>query len=222
MMGRILVLVLVVCVIATGQSNFAAISGKVEDPSHAPVESARITVRAKDTGAVRTLTANADGMFEVVNLLPGDYSVNVDASGFSQLTRGVTLEVGQNMGLDLVLNLGEQHESLGVSAAAETLKTQDASLGEVVDQRSVQDLPLNGRMLLDLALTVPGAHAGHGAQTGNMNPLYWRPGQASAISIGGNRPNANYFLLDGVTNTDPTFNTQNFSASPDAVREFQV
>src|ERR1035441_10872127 len=52
--------------------------------------------------------------------------------------------------------------------------------------------------------------------------LYWRPGQPSAISIGGNRPNANYFLVDGVSNTDPTFNTQNISLSPDAVREFQV
>ncbi len=71
-------------------------------------------------------------------------------------------------------------------------------------------------------LTVPGAHVSHGAQTGDMNPLYWRPGQRSAISVGGNRPNANYFLLDGATNADPTFNTQNFSASPDAVQEFQV
>src|SRR5438046_6166772 len=55
-----------------------------------------------------------------------------------------------------------------------------------------------------------------------MSPLYWRPGQRSAVSIGGNRPNANYFLLDGATNTDPTFNTQNFSASADAVQECQV
>ncbi len=55
-----------------------------------------------------------------------------------------------------------------------------------------------------------------------MNPLYWRPGQRSAVSIGGGRPNANYFLLDGATNTDPTFNAQNLSASPDAVQEFQV
>ena len=55
-----------------------------------------------------------------------------------------------------------------------------------------------------------------------MNPLYWRPGQRSAVSIGGSRPNANYFLLDGATNTDPTFSTQNLSASPDAVQEFQV
>ena len=77
-------------------------------------------------------------------------------------------------------------------------------------------------MLIDLVLTVPGAHVSHGAQTGNMNPLYWRPGQRSAVSVGGSRPNGNYFLLDGTTNTDPTFNTQNLSPSPDAVQEFKV
>src|SRR5437660_7982551 len=77
-------------------------------------------------------------------------------------------------------------------------------------------------MLIDLVLTVPGAHESHGAQTGNMNPLYWRPGQRSAVSIGGNRPNANYYLLDGTTNTDPTFNSLNLSPSPDAVQEFKV
>jgi hypothetical protein len=92
----------------------------------------------------------------------------------------------------------------------------------VVDRRSVQQLPLNGRMLVDLMLTVPGAHASMGAQEGDTNALYWRPGQRSAVRIGGTRPNANYFLLDGATNTDPTFNTQNFSASPDAVQEFQI
>jgi hypothetical protein len=77
-------------------------------------------------------------------------------------------------------------------------------------------------MLIDLVLTVPGAHESHGAQTGDMNPLYWRPGQRSSVSVGGNRPNANYFLLDGTTNTDPTFNTLNLSPSPDAVQEFKV
>jgi hypothetical protein len=213
---------LLVCVCAFGQSNFATISGRVEDPSHAPVEGARITVRAKDTGAVRLLNSKPYGLFEVVNLVPGDYSVDVEAPGFAIISRQVRLEVGQNMGLDLVLSVGDQHESIAVAAIADTLKTQDSSLGEVVEPKSIQDLPLNGRMLLDLVLTVPGAHAGHGAQTGTSNPLYWRPGQASAITIGGNRPNANYFLLDGVTNTDPAFNTQNFSPSPDAVQEFQV
>jgi hypothetical protein len=63
---------------------------------------------------------------------------------------------------------------------------------------------LPGEYSFDLVLAVPGAHESHGAQAGNMNPLYWRPGRRSAVSVGGNRPNANYFLLDGTTNTDPT------------------
>src|SRR5207248_7058551 len=109
-----------------------------------------------------------------------------------------------------------------VAAQPEALHTSDAAVGEVIEPVAIRDLPLNGRMLIDLVLTVPGAHVSHGAQTGNMNPLYWRPGQRSAVSIGGNRPNANYFLLDGATNTDPTFNTLNLSSSPDTVQEFQV
>jgi hypothetical protein len=221
-MLRILWVFLALTPFACAQSNFATISGMVEDASHKTIDGASITLHAKDTEATRTLSSKNGGLFEVVNLPPGEYSVDAEAPGFARTTRTVTLEVAQNMGLDLVLSVGEQHTSVSVTGSPETLKTQDSSLGEVVEPKSIEDLPLNGRMLLDLALTVPGAHAGHGAQTGTMNPLYWRPGQASAITIGGNRPNANYFLLDGVTNTDPTFNTQNISPSPDAVREFQV
>ena len=127
------------------------------------------------------------------------------------------------MTLDLSMKVATLSTVVEVSAdTINVLRTTDASLGEVVEPTAVQNLPLNGRMLIDLVLTVPGAHEGHGAQTGDMSPLYWRPGQRSAISISGNRPNANYFLLDGATNTDPTFNTLNFSPSPDAVREFKV
>ena len=96
-----------------------------------------------------------------------------------------------------------------MNASGELLKTQDASVGEVVDQRSVDSLPLNGRMLIDLVLTVPGAHISHGAGTEDMNPLYWRPGQRSAVSIGGSRPNGNYFLLDGFEARAEFFNALN-------------
>src|SRR5882724_4882436 len=126
------------------------------------------------------------------------------------------------MDLDIKLSLGAVKEDVTVSATGETMRTTDASVGEVIEPQSIRELPLNGRMLIDLVLTVPGAHVGFGAQTGETNPLYWRPGQRSAVTIGGNRPNANFFLLDGATNTDPTFNTQNLSPSPDAVMEFQV
>ena len=221
-MFRLTAVIVIACASLCAQSNFATLSGRIQDPSQAPVSGARISVTAKATAAVRQAVTNGEGLFEFPNLLPGGYAVQVSAPGFAVETRDVLLEVGQNLALDLALVLGERHETLEIVEAADLLRTQDVSLGEVVEPKSIEDLPLNGRMLLDLALTVPDAHVGHGAQTGDMSPLYWRPGQASAITIGGNRPNANYFLLDGVTNTDPTFNAMNLSLSLDAVQEFQV
>src|SRR6185369_17706702 len=126
---------------------------------------------------------------------PGNYVLTVKAPGFAPLTQEVTLEVGQARTIDLTLKVAAVNTSVVDirSDSANLLKTTDASVGEVVEPTAVQNLPLNGRMLIDLALTVPGAHESHGAQAGDMSPLYWRPGQRSAVSIGGNRPNANYF-----------------------------
>jgi hypothetical protein len=134
----------------------------------------------------------------------------------------LSLEVGQQLTCDINLVVSSVSTVVQVENQPMTLRTSDASVGEVVEPTSIRNLPLNGRMLIDLILTTPGSHESHGAQAGDMSPLYWRPGQRSAVSIGGNRPNANYFLLDGATNTDPTFNTLNFSPSPDSVQEFKV
>ena len=207
---------------AHSQSNYAVVRGSILDPQRRPVAGAHVHITADGTGAKREVTANASGLYEIAGLLPGSYTVTVDETGYAQATQTVVLEVGQEASLDVQLRLASDTQTVTVRASSELLKTQDASVGAVVDQRSVDSLPLNGRMLIDLVLTVPGAHVSHGAATGDMNPLYWRPGQRSAVSIGGSRPNANYYLLDGATNTDPTFSTQNLSASPDAVLEFQV
>ncbi|HEY6412564.1 MAG TPA: carboxypeptidase regulatory-like domain-containing protein [Edaphobacter sp.] len=208
--------------LAWAQANYVALRGVVMDPQHLPIPHASVKLTLVNTGAERAVTADGHGAYEVGGLLPGSYLVQAESKGFAVARRSLQLEVGQDATLDVTLAVGPDTQTISAVAAAELLRTSDASVGEVVDQRSVSQLPLNGRMLVDLMLTVPGAHISHGAQTGDMNPLYWRPGQRSAISVGGNRPNANYFLLDGATNTDPTFNTQNFSASPDAVQEFNV
>src|SRR6266851_2546287 len=155
-------------------------------------------------------------------LLPDDYELRIEASGFANAKQTLRLEVGQKLALDIALKIGSLAQGVKVTDGSEVLQTTDASVGEVIEPTSIRELPLNGRMLIDLVLTVPGAHVGFGAQTGSTNPLYWRPGQRSAVVIGGARPNANFFLLDGASNTDPTFNTQNLSPSPDAVKEFQV
>ena len=204
------------------QSNLATVNGNVSDPQTHAVASAQIRIESAETGAARSSVSDAAGLFQVADLPPGEYRLETHAAGFAPSRRHFRLEVGQRLQLDLRLELGAASSTLEVAGRAELLKTEDASLGEVIETKSIQELPLNGRMLLDLALTVPGSHLSHGAQTGDMNPLYWRPGQPSSLSVGGSRPNANYFLIDGSTNTDPTFNTQNLSLSPDAVREFQV
>jgi len=215
--------ILFVCCGATlAQSNLATLSGRIQDASESPITGATVTMRSQATDAVRSASTENNGLFEFPSLMPGAYRLSVEKQGFGPLTRDISLEVGQTMGLDLTLSVGQKRETVDIVASAEMLKTQDVSLGDVVENKSINGLPLNGRMLIDLTLTIPETHIGHGAQTGDMNPLYWRPGQRSAITIGGNRPNANYFLLDGVTNTDPTFNTMNFSPSPDAVQEFQL
>jgi hypothetical protein len=205
-----------------GQSNYGVITGSVVDSQRLAISGAEIELEAVSTGAVRHLQTNAQGIFEASALLPDDYRVTTNARGFAVKQQSVHLEVGQRLALEISLGLSAVEQGLDVTAEREVLRTQDASVGEVVEHKSVRELPLNGRMLIDLVLTVPGAHLGFGAQTGTTNPLYWRPGQRSAVVIGGARPNANFFLLDGATNTDPTFNTQNLSPSPDSVREFQV
>jgi len=207
---------------AAAQSNYGDISGTVRDSQHLPVAGAAVQLTASSTLAVRRVATNNDGHFEAPALLPDEYEIKTEASGFAPTVEKVRLEVGQRMDIEIKLSLSSLKVDVTVSAVGETLHTTDASVGEVVEPKSIRELPLNGRMLIDLVLTVPGAHVGFGAQTGATNQLYWRPGQRSAVVIGGARPNANFFLLDGATNTDPTFNTQNLSPSPDAVREFQV
>jgi hypothetical protein len=207
---------------AHGQSNYAVLSGSVLDPEHRAIAGATVQLVSTSTHAERIVTSNDQGIFQIPGLLPGDYKIIVKAPGFAQADQSLRLEVAQQLSLDITLKLGSVASAVEVTAEAEILHKTDAGVGEVIEPTSIANLPLNGRMLIDLVLTVPGAHVSHGAQTGDMNPLYWRPGQRSAVSIGGNRPNANYFLLDGTTDTDPTFNTLNLSPSPDVVQEFKV
>jgi len=217
-----LLCLLALLVPALGQSNYAAVTGTVTDSQSLPVVGATVHFKAMSTGAIRVLTSNDRGLFSAPALPPDDYELTTESTGFAPVKQSLHLEVGEKLAIEIGLKVGAVKEGVQVNAAADLLRTTDASVGEVVERQSVQELPLNGRMLIDLVLTVPGTHVGFGAQTGETNPLYWRPGQRSAIVIGGNRPNANFFLLDGATNTDPTFNTQNLSPSPDAVMEFQV
>jgi hypothetical protein len=225
MLKRLAPLSLFIALITTAsqaQSNYATLRGEVTDPQHLPVPGAKVRITSDLTGAARDVTTDNAGLYVAGGLQPGGYQVEIDKNGFATAKQSLQLEVGQKATLDIPLSLGPVALAVNVGVNGELLRTADATVGAVVDRDSVQQLPLNGRQLIDLVATVPGAHVSMGAQQGNVNPLYWRPGQFSAVSIAGARPNANYFLLDGATNTDPTFNTQNLNPNPDMVQEFQV
>lgn len=207
---------------AHAQSNYAHLHGMVRDPQHHPVARATIVLTKLDTGAVRDTVTNSEGLYDAPLMASGNYTVAVNVSGFAPLVQRLTLEVDQNLSVDFHLSLAKVSQSVAVTGKSVVMDSTKTSVGEVIEPKDIAGLPLNGRMVLSLAVTVPGVHVSMGAQQGNVTPLYWRPGQDSAISVGGGRPNANYYLLDGAVNTDPTFWTQNISLSLDAIQEFRV
>jgi hypothetical protein len=204
------------------QSNFANLHGVVRDPQNQPISGATVALTATATGATRNLVTNSAGLYEAPLILAGTYSVSIALAGYIPLSQNLTLEVDQNLSLDFHLQIASLSQSVSVKGGSIVMDSTKTSVGEVIEPKDIENLPLNGRMVLDLAVTVPGAHASMGAQEGDVTALYWRPGQNSAISVGGGRPNANYYLLDGGINTDPTFWTQNISLSLDAIQEFRV
>jgi len=204
------------------QGNTSSLGGVVIDDQHMAVPGAMVTVRDEARGSERAVQAGKDGVFELASLLPGRYRVDVQIQGFAFSPRDVVIEVNQRARVELVVTPKALAEIVTVHGDMPLLQTRTSGVGQVIDQEQIERLPLNGRQFLELALLVPGVHSSHGAQTGSTTALYWRPGQNSAVSVTGGRAAANAYLLDGTTNTDPSFNSYIISLPPDAIQEFKI
>ncbi len=214
--------VLAVAVTVTAQSDTSKLFGTIHDTQKLVLPGVAVNVRNPRTGFTRSTVSNGDGYYEFQSLQAGEYEITWELASFAPGSTQVRLEINQPLKLDLEMKVGNLQNTVIVNAAPPLVNNNDATLGATIDQEKVQSLPLNGRHFLELTLLTPGAHTSHGTQMGNMNPLYWRPGQNSAISVGGGRADQNVYLLDGTINTDPAFNTYVISLSPDVVREFQT
>lgn len=204
------------------QNTTATVTGLVIDEQRLPIVGTTVVIEDVSRGLTRMTTSAQDGTFEIAGLQPGDFRLKATLQGFASTLVDVRLEVNQRLRIDIILKPSGVAEDVVVHQTAPLLHTVSSSVGQVIDQQQISQLPLNGRQFLELALLVPGAHTSHGASTGSTLPLYWRPGQNSAISITGGRPSANAFRIDGTTNTDPSFNTYIVNLPPDAIREFQI
>jgi hypothetical protein len=167
----------------------AELSGLISDPSGLAVPSARINVESANTGATRAVSSNQQGEYSVPALRPGPYNITVEAKGFQTVRQnGVVLEVDQRARLDFALTIGGNTEKVTVQGSAPLLNTSDASVSTVIGNRFVENMPLNGRSFSSLIDLTPGVVL---APSNSQ--------EQGQFSVNGQRPDANYFLLDGVS-----------------------
>jgi hypothetical protein len=197
------------------------ITGEIRDSSGGVIPGATVTVRNQSTNAIRTAVSNNAGVYSFPVLQPGTYEVKAELQGFRAVAREVDLQVQQTARINFTLDVGQITELMEVSAQATLLTTENATVGTVIENKRIVELPLNGRNYLQLVALSP-----------NVSADFAGPGQAGArqggtraaqqLSISGQRREFNYFTLDGIDNTDVNFNTYIFMPSIDALQEFKV
>ena len=185
--AQALVVALLAAVGLRGQN--AGISGFISDPSGLAVPSARVVAQSSQTGARRTISSNQYGEYSVSALLPGAYAISIEANGFKTIHQSeILLEVDQRARLDFTLTIGNTSGTITVEGTPPLLNTFDASVSTVIGNRFVENMPLNGRSFSSLIELAPGVV---------LTPANtYEQGQ---FSVNGQRPDGNYFMVDGVS-----------------------
>jgi hypothetical protein len=195
------------------------ISGVVLDSTGAAVPNARITITNVDTSASRTVESAADGAYVVTNLAAGPYRLQVSKSGFATYSQaGIVLQVSTNPTINVTLRVGAVTETVEVQANAALVETQNNTIGSVMDQQRILELPLNGRNAAQLVSLVGAAVA---SQPGGIVNTLNHPG-VTAVSVAGGQGNATNFFLDGGMHLDPRTNVGLPLPFPDSLQEFKV
>jgi hypothetical protein len=206
-------------VTARAQST-ATLQGTVTDQQGAVVPNAKVTVRSQATGAERTTQTDADGNYQVASLPPGLYRVEVQAQGFqAQAASDLSVEVARTVVQNFQLTVGNVTQEVTVTAVPPVVETATTSVGTVINQRTVQEIPLNGRHFVDLGLLLPGS------VTPPQNGFLTAPlrGQGSfAFNTAGNREDTVNFQINGVNLNDMVQNQITFQPSINTVQEFKA
>jgi hypothetical protein len=194
--------ILVVCILGTGKLHAqvagATLTGTVKDSSGGVIPNAQVAITDVATSVVRTVSSNAAGFYIASNLLPGNYEVRVTASGFkTQLEKGITLTVGAEQQLDLLMQVGQMNQTVEVTTEAPTVELTSSELGATVNSTTVRELPLNGRSWTDLANLQPGVVVATSHAAVDVNRGY-----GAQLSISGARPQQNNYRLDGISIND--------------------
>ena len=211
---------------ARAQGGGATLSGTVTDRSGAVIPKAEISAKNTATGVVRSSETNSAGFYTVPGLPPGNYSVSVTAAGFSTAVRtSVTLTVGAQQVLDFTMQVGQVSQSVEVTEVAPSIDLASSTISGSVDQRSVVELPLNGRSWSDLATLQPGVSSIKTLPS-VTNPDRIGRGLGNQLTITGARPQQNNYLINGISMNDYTNGAPGSmlggNLGVDAIQEFSV
>jgi len=193
------------CCLPTPAQTFGEITGEVRDAGGGLAIGARVILASDATSVTREISTNESGIYGFPSLLPGSYSLRVEMKGFATSSRkNVLLQVQQTVRADFVLQVGEVTQVVEITATAGLLNTDDATIGTVIENKRIVDLPLNGRNFLQLVALSPNVSFGF---ANNQTAPSRQGGQRSQqnISVAGARPTFNRFTLDGIEDTDVNF-----------------
>jgi hypothetical protein len=216
-LGSFVLIAVCLAVSAWAQQVTAAFTGKVTDPSGAAVVGAKVSAIDADRGTPWTSTTNGDGVFNIPRVPIGTYNVKVEKEGFQTATQShIVMEMNQVARLDVQLQVGSLSQSVEVVAIEPLLQTQGTELGQTIDARTNEELPLATRNYVQLTLLAPGSI--------HPDPSTFKNGQTTMNSgrpnVNGNREQANNFMLDGLDNNQVSENDVGYAPSVDAIQEF--
>jgi Carboxypeptidase regulatory-like domain/TonB dependent receptor-like, beta-barrel len=215
-----LLLILVIPLFA--QTPSGEISGVVYDPNGSVVAGVRVTLINPATNAVREVATNESGLYSIPAIPPGVYTLKVEKTGFRAMERkNIEVLVGSSSRIDLNLEIGEVTNVVEITGGAPVLQSENASIGTVIENRSIVELPLNGRNYLQLTSLIPGATT-NGPSSSQGKQRMGGQRNSFALNVSGQRIHFNHYSLDGIENTDLNFNSYMLLPSIDSIREFKV
>jgi hypothetical protein len=201
------------------QGASGRVLGRVADPTGAVLSAAKVTLTNEATGISRDARTNDSGDFSFVDVAPGTYTVQFELTGFKKnVQKSVIVDVNQVVTLNSTLQIGGSQETVEVTSEAPQVDTTSTQLGAVINDRSVNELPLNTRDTYQFLQLQPGVQA----QLGSSGSLFAGSDDPGSVSVNGGRTRANNFSVNGGDANDQFVNTPTIQPTPDAVEEFRV
>ncbi len=201
--------------LASAQTHRASLRGTVGDESRGRLAGVGVKLIHRATDESRDVITDAEGNYVVTQLPPGSYRLEAQLPGYKKHVQEIELAVNQDRRVDITLDVGALEEEVVIVTDSQPLRKESAALGTVIENRSVADLPLDGRNFYELGLLVPGAVPAAEGSAGSVRGDF-------SFSVNGAREDGNNFLLDGVYNVDPKLNTFAVRPPVDAIREFEM